>query len=873
MPSLVLYGMRSQLKFVITTGLLCHLFLAAPLVTSQALPAQQAPPAAEQGGNCHLLLTRQPQTGGAAPGEKKAPKISISEAQPVDIRAGQCEKNGDLYTLRGNVEIKFGDYTFHGETVTYDAESGDVTSTGNSSFDGGMRDIHITASHATYNIRTRTGKFYDVAGTTGTRFQGKNVALTSSNPVAFTGRIVQQTGPEEYELQDGSVTSCELPHPKWTFNASRITLRVGVAARVYNSTFQLKGVPIFYLPYVSPPVERLGRQSGFLIPNFGSSRGTTSKGTILGDQFYWAINRSMDATLGGEYFSRRGWSLRETFRAKPSDNSYLNFNYFQVLDRGIVQNVPVPGDPTGQTVRQKVNQGGEDIKLTAESNFANGVRGVASIDYLSSFLFRLVFTENFSQAVDSEVRSVAFLSRSTHGFSFNAYGSRYQNFQSTSKSDVITILHTPAVELSGVEQRILKSPFYWSYDVDAEGLRRTEPTFVTPGLVGRFDIDPVISLPLVHHGWTLQPEVELRNTVYTQRQVLEVLPGNASAQNVPTHDLLNRRTIEGRIEFRPPALARVFDKEFLGRKWKHTIEPRVLYRYTNGVERFSSIIHFDLRDILSNTNEVEYGLVQRLYLKHAGNDCAQQPAAAQNQQGGTPAAESSCTPAGGDEFLSWEVKQKYFLDPNFGGAILNGRRNVLASTVDFTGIAFLTDPRHFAPIVSRLRMRTSSNSDLEWQLDYDTKKGRINSSTFYSTLHFGNFLVQASHAFMQDPGEIVTVLTPSGSVTLPPCKRGQFNSPTQCVPPVFNQLRALIGYGSPSKRGWSAAVNAGVDSEFNLVQYSAAQTGYNWDCCGVNFEYRRFSLGQVRNENQYRFSFTLANIGSFGNLKRQTRLF
>jgi hypothetical protein len=29
----------------------------------------------------------------------------------------------------------------------------------------------------------------------------------------------------------------------------------------------------------------------------------------------------------------------------------------------------------------------------------------------------------------------------------------------------------------------------------------------------------------------------------------------------------------------------------------------------------------------------------------------------------------------------------------------------------------------------------------------------------------------------------------------------------------------------------------------------------------------------VRNENQYRFSFTLANVGAFGNLKRLERLY
>ena len=41
----------------------------------------------------------------------------------------------------------------------------------------------------------------------------------------------------------------------------------------------------------------------------------------------------------------------------------------------------------------------------------------------------------------------------------------------------------------------------------------------------------------------------------------------------------------------------------------------------------------------------------------------------------------------------------------------------------------------------------------------------------------------------------------------------------------------------------------------------------------MSVEYRRFALGAVRNENEYRFSFTLANIGEFGNLKRQERLY
>jgi len=46
--------------------------------------------------------------------------------------------------------------------------------------------------------------------------------------------------------------------------------------------------------------------------------------------------------------------------------------------------------------------------------------GPSHIDYLSSFLFRLAFNEVFSQALFG-VKSQAFLSKSTDGFSFNGF--------------------------------------------------------------------------------------------------------------------------------------------------------------------------------------------------------------------------------------------------------------------------------------------------------------------------------------------------------------------------------------------------------------------------------------------------------------------
>ncbi|HZU23054.1 MAG TPA: hypothetical protein VE998_09505, partial [Terriglobales bacterium] len=97
------------------------------------------------------------------------------------------------------------------------------------------------------------------------------------------------------------------------------------------------------------------------------------------------------------------------------------------------------------------------------------------------------------------------------------------------------------------------------------------------------------------------------------------------------------------------------------------------------------------------------------------------------------------------------------------------------------------------------------------------------------------------------------------------------------VTPEFNQYRLLLGYGHPDKRGLSLAGSIGYDNVFSALQYGTIQTSYNWNCVGLSFEYRRFSLntsqGAVRVENQFRFALNLANIGTFGNLRRQERLF
>jgi LPS-assembly protein len=85
-------------------------------------------------------------------------------------------------------------------------------------------------------------------------------------------------------------------------------------------------------------------------------------------------------------------------------------------------------------------------------------------------------------------------------------------------------------------------------------------------------------------------------------------------------------------------------------------------------------------------------------------------------------------------------------------------------------------------------------------------------------------------------------------------------------------VRGLIGYGSQTQRGFNAAFTAVYDYRLGIMQFATTQVTYNTDCCGLSVQYRRFNIG-TRNENQFRVAFAIANIGSFGTMKRQERLF
>lgn len=820
------------------------------------------------------------------------PLQSNEKTDLLALEADSQSRHGDIYRLEGNVVITFRGHTVAADRLTYDATTGEVSSDGPILITGGRNDEYLKAARGTYNLNDQTGRFYEVSGSVGLHAGAHPTGYVTTNPFLFSGRMVIKTGPEEYDIYDGRVTSCALPNPDWQLVAGHFALDSS-KAKAYNSTFRVLNIPIIFLPYVTHPINSQQRQSGLLIPS-GDVHSST-KGTVIGDEVYLVLGRSADLTAGLQYFSKRGFAQSATFRYKGIGNDFATAHFTALQDRGYfdVNNL-------------YIQQGGQDFTIAFRKKLTSKTRVVGDAEYLSSYVYREAFNENFNQAVSSDITSIIYAVNQQYGFSTSARFDRYQGLKrvpiGAQPGQQVRIFHAPSIDFSALDHHIGRTPLVWNFNGSIAGLKRTQPNFISSGIVERLDLRPELALPLSGAGWNTMSSISFRHTFYSRSRRLPytIVP-------VELTDPIDRNALEMKVDIRPPVIERTFTTpralaRLFGPELRHTVEPELIYDNVRGINTFNGVLRFDDIDIASNTNELEYGVTQHLFARRRSatkpRACATGPdaalpnaptAVAAGNQGETPSSIDAngiaipdaapeplrthargvtpCEPAEPQqqEWISWRIAQKHFFDTHFGNAVINTRRNIFDSTLSFSGIAFLTEPREVSPLISRLRVRTSSHTDLEWDFDLDTGAKRFTSSNIFLDAHEGQLFGGISYARLNAPGRFYTETIDNNAP----------NSPTLSTSAVsdFSQMRLLAGWGNSSKRGLSLAGNANLDLRLGSTQYISAQTTYNWNCCGLSVEYRKYELGSVRNEGTYKFNFTLANIGTAGNIRKSDRLF
>lgn len=459
-------------------------------------------------------------------------------------------------------------------------------------------------------------------------------------------------------------------------------------------------------------------------------------------------------------------------------------------------------------------EGGYEQQLEVQSLWKHGWRFVTDYNQLSSLTFRLAFAGTYNEAITSEIPTSVFLTNNFKGFSFNVDALNDRDFLQLIPQNSVVLRSAPEISFSSVEQAPWRNlPVYFSFSTFAGAVHRDDEFINTPNFVPRAEFAPKVTVPFHFGAWLgVTTSATFRTTYYGD----SFNPaGEVSGQSI------TRNTGEFEVDLRPPTLERYFERPATRHRYKHTIEPLITYRYVTGVNDFADFVRFDSNATLTDTNQFEYGITQHLYVKQ-GDD---QPV----------------------DFLSWRLVQDHYFDPTFGGALITGQRNVFQALDQITPFAFASTPRNWSPIVSDLKLTPGGRYDAEFILEYDPQLKKVSTiGSLIKVKPYKQFYATVAEFRLQgDP----------------------------VVQPPSHQIRSAVGYGDLVRKGLNVSAGLSYDILTDTLLNQFVQVSYNGGCCGLSAEYGRFNLATVRSENQFRFGLILANIGTFGNLRRPEKIF
>ena len=218
---------------------------------------------------------------------------SAFDDAPFEVTADtlEYERGRDVYVARGNVRLIQEGKTLAADWISFSPRGGRGVASGNVVYSDGTDTVY--SNFVEFNLTTLQGVLLMA------HFDA------SKNRFRMEGEEIVKTGDRTYTFERGRFTTCRCPddhEDPWRIHADSADLEVEGYAVARNTTMNILGVPILWMPWMFYPV-KTERDSGFLLPEFGYRERT---GFQVGLPFFWAAAPNVNVTLTPRWLSKRG---------------------------------------------------------------------------------------------------------------------------------------------------------------------------------------------------------------------------------------------------------------------------------------------------------------------------------------------------------------------------------------------------------------------------------------------------------------------------------------------------------------------------------------------------------------------------------------
>ena len=727
---------------------------------------------------------------------QQVPGFKLSRQLKIEI-------DGSKFRFLGEVEMTddAGTQKFFADQVDYDTQTRLMVATGNVVYTSPQ--TRIAAEKLEFNLDTKVGTFYNA---TGSSYLGDKVDKsyfgTQEPDALFYGEVIQKVGPKRYKITRGGFTSCVQPTPRWELVSSTSLVELDEYAVMKNTVLKVKGVPMFYLPVMYYPIQSDDRATGFLLPTYGSS---VIRGPSISNAFFWAINRSQDATITHDWFTKRGQGVGAEYRYVAGPGSLGNITTYYLKEKEATYSTS-----SGTTTTPAATN--YEIRANAAQTLPLNLRARGNVDYFSSIVTRSTFNQN-PYDWSSRTRSVRGNLSGTWGKqSVSATYDSTELFYSDTNSQ--TTGGTPRFTYNLAQSQIGETPIYYSLGsewVNVTRLDREEATNTEydQGLQ-RFDLTPTVRVPF--NKWpylTFNSSVAYHFTRYSESYVKDLDNRDVQAE-VP----LTRRYWDLRTDIVGPKFTKVWDTPDNGyaEKYKHTIEPMfTIQRLTSfdGYDRIPKLEGYDFT--YGGTTRIAYGIVNRFTAKRRAGESA----------------------ARTRDFLTLGITQSYYSDPN-------------ASLYDFSSYPlnyYGREPSNFSPINFSANFSPNTRTNITTRLDWDDRAGEFQSIRLNGTYGLREWL-DVSGGWSQR------------KFSFDPTRPDKFFNAGTTVKSKGNRIGGT--YAFYYDIGRSTMLDQRI-----IGYYNAQCCGFVIEYQEMN--YPQYSTYAVPQDKRFNIGFTLAGLGTFSN--------